>query len=747
MKEFELDRAFIANKYHWQNQPFDPYKRMAYHGYDYDESTGLCDEQIIAGLEQMREELSTLAHPIAKAKAVRYVLQNTRIDVGEHDYFPGLYSLNRLANRVTQDVWQKELFTEILPETKAQMRDMCSSHAATIWPDFDHVVPDWDSILSLGFVGLKDRAKAYAACHEADGSMTAQMRAHFDGIDLLYEGILELLQRLIDYADKQTHAKAKTVSKGLKTLTKGAPTTFYEALLTIYLFFIVCECFDSFQVRSLCNGMDDQLYAFYERDLANGVSREQIRTYLAYFMFQWSAIGNYWGQPFYLGGTNADGSSKYNELSRDILTVYGQIGVYNPKIQLKINENTPEWVLDTAFDLIKEGKTNFAFCCEPGYWQAVMGYGATEEEARTFDIRGCYETGVRANEVVSTTGYVNSPKAVQYAFSNGYEPLLGKVYGLQTGEAEQFASFDEFYQAVKAQWGKLIEQSMAVAKEYEPYFSFINPSLMYSSTIKRSLESGRDAYQNGVKFNNSSVLNCGFATLVDAVAAVKYLVFDTKTATMSQLKQALDADWVGYEALRAKALKCPCKYGNGNAQADEIARDLAVFFADKVNGKPNGRGGVYKAEMHTAMMFVWQGEKTPATPDGRKGGDEIAKNGSPSIGMDRNGVTAAIRSALALTPSLYREAFCLDVMVDSSAVEGEDGNEILKALLFTYLKGGGMTLQINVFSADKLKDAQLHPEKYENLQVRVCGWNVSWNNLSKKEQDAYLLRAQNGNGL
>ena len=66
-----------------------------------------------------------------------------------------------------------------------------------------------------------------------------------------------------------------------------------------------------------------------------------------------------------------------------------------------------------------------------------------------------------------------------------------------------------------------------------------------------------------------------------------------------------------------------------------------------------------------------------------------------------------------------------------------------KALVRQYHRNGGSVIQFTVFSAEELRDAQLHPEKYENLQVRVCGWNVRWNDLCKAEQDAYIRRAEN----
>lgn len=741
---FNDDRSFIENKYHKTDEPFNPYSRMAYHGYDFDKSTGLEDEEIKDGLSKLYEKTKDLPHPVAKAYAVKYVLENTKIDINEHDLFVGLWSVNRLANSVTLNKWNAEVFETILPEVKQKMNDMNESGAVAIWPDFDHVVPDWDAILCLGFPGLKKRAEEYKELHRARGTLTPETETFFDGIIIEYTAIIALVDRLYRLALTQNHDKAKKVAECLLHIRDGAPQNIYEAMQVIYIYFMVSECFDSYQVRSLGNGLDNTLYGFYKNDLKSGAyTKEEIKELFRYFLFQWSAIGNYWGQPFYMGGTNADGSTKYNELSYDILDVYDELGIYNPKIQVKINENTPDRLLFKVFDMIRRGKSCFALCCEPGMIKAVMGYGATYEEALNMDIRGCYETGVRANEVSTGTGYVNGLKAVEYVFSNGFDSRIGKQLGLKTGELKELKTFEDFYSAVLKQWENLIEMTIDVSKQYEKYLSFINPSNMYSATIEDALKKGADAYQSGAKFNNSTLHNCGFASLVDAIMAVKEFVYDKKDVTLETLSAALAADWKGFEDLHTKVVKSLRKYGNDDAETDRYTEAMSAYFASKVNNRPNARGGVYKAIMHTAMEFVWEGEKTGATPDGRYAGDEISKNGSPSVGMDREGVTALIKSALKARPYTYCESFCLDVMLHPTAVSGDEGLEIMKSLLFMYMKNGGQTVQFNVFNTETLRDAQKHPEKYQSLQVRVCGWNVLWNNLSKKEQNAYITRAEN----
>lgn len=741
---FNADRKFIENKYHKTDEPFNPYERMKYHGYAYDNNTGLEDEEIKDGLSKLYEKTKDLPHPVAKAYAVKYVLENTKIDINEHDLFVGLWSVNRLANSVTLNKWNAEVFETILPKVKQKMNDMNESGAVAIWPDFDHVVPDWDAILCLGFLGLKKRAEKYKELHKARGTLSPETEAFFDGIIIEYTAIIALVDRLYRLALTQNHDKAKKVAECLSHIRDGAPQNIYEAMQVIYIYFMVSECFDSYQVRSLGNGLDNTLYGFYKNDLKNGTyTKEEIKELFRYFLFQWSAIGNYWGQPFYMGGTNADGSTKYNELSYDILDVYDELGIYNPKIQVKINENTPDRLLFKVFDMIRRGKSCFALCCEPGMIKAVMGYGATYEEALNMDIRGCYETGVRANEVSSATGYVNALKSVEYVFSNGFDSRIGKHFGLKTGELKDLKTFEDFYSAVLKQWENLIEMTIDVSKQYEKYLSFINPSNIYSATIEGALKKGADAYQSGVKFNNSALLNCGFASLVDAIMAVKEFVYDKKDVTLETLSAALAADWKGFEDLHTKVVKSLRKYGNDDAETDRYTEAMSAYFASKVNNRPNARGGVYKAIMHTAMEFVREGEKTGATPDGRYAGDEISKNGSPSVGMDREGVTALIKSALKARPYTYCESFCLDVMLHPTAVSGDEGLEIMKSLLFMYMKNGGQTVQFNVFNTETLRDAQKRPEKYQNLQVRVCGWNVLWNNLSEKEQNAYITRAEN----
>lgn len=141
--------------------------------------------------------------------------------------------------------------------------------------------------------------------------------------------------------------------------------------------------------------------------------------------------------------------------------------------------------------------------------------------------------------------------------------------------------------------------------------------------------------------------------------------------------------------------------------------------------------------------FVWLGQLTQASPDGRYSGEALSKNLTPSVGMDKNGVTAMLKSAINIKPYMYSGGSAVDVLLHPSTVKDEDGLDVMQSILDTYVLNGGLCIQFNIFDADTLRDAQEHPEKYATLHVRVASWNVLWNNLTHVGQEAYIKRAAN----
>lgn len=735
-KTLLTDRETIEKKYH--GDEFDSLYRWNSRGYPYDTTTGLDYDEIDEGLLKLSEEIKELPRPIQKAKLFEYVLQNTRIDVNEHDYFIGIYATNRPITKYTVDKWLGEVYATH-GEQAGILRNLSITGCGYGGVGSDHSVPDWDAILSLGFKGIIARAEDYFNKLE---NPDENQKIFLESIKIEYGAIIDLVDRLYKYSLTKDFEKAPLISKCLKVVRDGAPTNTYEAMQLMYIYFMISEHIEGYQVRSLGHGLDGSLLPFFKSDLENGVfTKEEIAEFLGYFLMQFSAIGNYWAQPMYLAGTNLDGSTKVTELSHLILDVYNELGLYNPKIQIKVSKSTPKDFIFKALDMIRSGISSIVFCNEEHIIRSLMLKGATYEQAIDSVISGCYEYKRRGTGCGISGGIFSALKPISFIFDNGVDTLTGIKIGLETGNLDEIDTFPKFYSLYLAQLKHMITTFLDAIYIMEGEMENTNPATMFSATLTDCMETMALAHEKGTT-NGSGITISAIGSAVDALVAVYELVYEKKIVSLTELKAALDANWEGYEELREKALSCR-KYGNGDPMPDNYAATITAFIHDIIANRRNAHGGGLGLELHSARGFIIHGEKTKATPDGRKKGDETSKNASPSTGMDRKGITALINSATTIDISLSNIGFCLDAMLHPSAVQGEDGLIALYSVLTTYMNKGGASIHFNIFNADTLRDAQKNPEKYKNLQVRVCGWNTLWNNMSPSEQESYILRAEN----
>ena len=272
----------------------------------------------------------------------------------------------------------------------------------------------------------------------------------------------------------------------------------------------------------------------------------------------------------------------------------------------------------------------------------------------------------------------------------------------------------------------------------------VNPANLMTLSTEHALKTRKDGFANGCpRGNGTAILAVGLGTAVDALLAVKEIVYEKKEMSLAELGAVMAANWDGHEELRLRMLRSRRKWGNNDPEANALGAELIDCFAAQLNGKPNSRGGVFVASGHCARQYIELGAKTGATPDGRRAGEEMSKNLSPTMGADTEGATALVATLAASDATKLPGDYPLDVMLHPSVCQGEKGLKAMRSLVEIFHRNGGSVIQFTVFSAEELRDAQLHPEKYENLQVRVCGWNVRWNDLSKAEQDAYIRRAEN----
>ncbi len=694
--------------------------------------SGLSPDEVMAGLFETVRQNEGEPHVICKARALAYVLKNTRIACDARDIFPAINMIDRPLNAVLMQKWKNEVFNEIIPEVGARRAQLERDGIVTIWPDFDHSVPVWERVFSLGFRGLLEESEQA----RKSKARTKEEDLFFEGIKVTYEAILAFLDRLYDCAEE---GKMKNA---LASLRKGAPQSFYEALLLSYLYFMISEHIDSLQVRSLSN-FDRLFYPFYERDLARGVSEEEIRHDLAHYLLQFTSIANYWNQPVYLGGENKDGTPVTNPLSYLFLDVYDRMGIMNPKVQIKMTATMPKDFICKALDMIRRGHNSIVFVMEPTIRRALMRAGVDEEAARLCDVKGCYEYSIQGSYGAGMN-YVNLLKPLEYALHEGCDGVNGTFALKKAPAPDTYKTFEDFFEEYKRQLLSVIDVTVETVNAFEGYLSEINPLSMLSATFPSCLEKAKDAIGGGGRTNATCMMFGFLADAADSLMMIKKYVYEKKELTLSEFVSILDRNYEGHEAFRQKLRADREKYGNNRARPDKIAKELADFAVSSVKGRPNSekRGGRWCCGFHVARQSYDQGKKTAASPNGRLFGEELSKNASASMGMNREGATAAVLSVTKIDATSFTSDFALDMGLLPSAVQGEDGLLAMYGLLTTFLARGGHALHINVFSADKLRDAQAHPEKYEDLQIRVCGWNVLWNNINKEEQDGFIRQAE-----
>ncbi len=724
------EAAYLRHK--WRDRPFDP-------------ATGMGSAELLAKLPVLVEEWRQDAPwQVVKAKAFAYQCDHSAIDVSELDWFPAYADwtftpqagTHRRTRYIGHPMWAliEARRAEVLAKADPRYNELLRKSNGNRWGsylDFDHSAPDWDAILPLGFPGM-------AARLEANDKGTDYYRAR----RIAAEGVARLIARFVEIGEKRLAAlpsatpphraaRLRKVVESLRRLGAGAPQTALDALNFIYLFWTMSEQFEGIQVRTLGN-LDRLISPYYHADIAAGRTTEaEFRDQLRHFWWQWGSIDNYYGQPVYFGGTKADGTTEYNDVSRIMLEVHDELALPTPKLHLKMGASTPDWVWRQSLEMMRRQRP-ISFLGEEPHARVIQSMGYTAEQARTFMIWGCYEWAVRdsANDIFGAT--VNLVKPVEELLAQAKEGTLAA------------SDFESFKAAYFKRTALAIDEAHRCVLIGEPYRGEINPSLLFSLATAYSVETGRDAIVDGTAHgNNTGLWMIGLGSAVDALLGVDEIVFRRHDMGLAELGELMAANWEGREDLCLRMRRSKRKWGNNDPDANRLGAELVKTLLAPLNGLPNGRrGGKFKVSGHVATWFVSQGRKTGATPDGRRSGEELSKNISPTMGADTEGVTALVETVASLDARDLAGDFPLDVALLPGTVAGEKGLALMRTVIELYFANGGLVIQFNIADAETLRDAQKRPEKYENLQVRVCGWNVRWNDLPKVEQDAYIRRAE-----
>lgn len=593
--------------------------------------------------------------------------------------------------------------------------------------DFGHTATDWESVIALGLFGLKARAEEYAKA-----AKTQSQKRFFGGVIRVYGAALKMLERAAAFAKENGLFE---MSEGLIALTKRAPKTLYEVMQTMIVYYLLQQEIDGTPLRTF-GRLDCLLKPYFEKE-----EQQKAKSLIADFLQALDSIKATANIPFALGGTNEQGESLVCDLSYVLLDAYKAGGYANVKLHILCSDTTPKSFVREALSAVRSGANSIVFLSDKRVIQALEGIGIEKADAADYQVVGCYECGGKNEITCSCNAIVNIQKAVEYALTGGVDMFTGKKVGLSHNAS--LTTFDEFFDEVKRQLKHLCDCAVCATDRWEERYQKIHSSPVLSGAYRSCLEQGADVYcECSAKYNNSSVNGIALATAADSLYAIKKCVYEDGAFTLDGLKDVLQSNWEGQEVCRLRHKNRFAKFGTANKEVDQIACELVDVLAGSINGRPNAKGGVYRLGLFSIDWRWAYGEKTAASADGRKAGEPLSQNSGATFGADKEGATAHFASVAALDSSKTPNCTIVDIDLHSSAVKGENGLDGMLSALLTYFKLGGFGVHYNVLDTDVLIDAKNHPEKYPNLQVRLCGWNVLFSTLSEREKDEFIARSK-----
>jgi pyruvate-formate lyase len=484
-----------------------------------------------------------------------------------------------------------------------------------------------------------------------------------------------------------------------------------------------------------------------------------------------------YGQLFNLSGLGPDGRDMTNDLTYILLDVIDEMSpILEPKPNVRLQRASPEKLLDRVVEMIASSQgspflLNFDERSMAGMMLEARKSGVSEliNENNVFDYAsvGCLENTMVGNDRSGTVdANLNLLKAVELALTGGYDLLpftdgiTGKtdkrqLWGQATGDPAQFATWKQFWEAYAAQTRAIIRRIVGLYEQSESIRAMYAPTPYLSCLVGGCAQKGLDVTAGGAELSYVTIEAVTYATTVDSLLAVKYLVYDEQVCTMSELVQALKDNWAGHEVLQARALHKAPKYGRDDDSSDLLARQVMELWTDETwKYKTRSTGRQFRPGMLSWNYWVADSFILPASPDGRPRGRFLSNALCPSNGADINGPTANVNSVGKVLGGRAADgrgdwADYLNVLPNGgshtmtfnpSILRDPDHRLKFKAFLKGYIENGGSALQVNLIDADLLRDAQKHPENYRHLLVRVTGYNAYFTSIGRELQNEIIAR-------
>ena len=633
---------------------------------------------------------------------------------------------------------------------------------------------DYDSLYKEGFQARIDKIEAKlkdleSRVGEMSPSEYMERKHNWQAMAICGRAIIRYAQRHAELAKSQTQKEKDPVRKKeleeladiLNWVPANPPRSFHEALQFMWIVEIVGHfltiCGNGSGIR-----IDRVWWPYYEADIKSGrITREKALELVECMWLKAQEIGSPLEWPaifsatagFDVGwapnicGFDETGKDVSNDISCLALEALANLHINQPPICLLYHRDISPDVMERAIDLIRTGSGQPSLHSQDMLEKWCYTRGWPTEDAKNVQLGCCVNPHIRGRAVtasgIATMGAIFGPKLFSEVLGLFQTPPLpGKP---EIKDPRQMKSADELLDAFCRQllfYIKIGVHSWNIGQQVVIEYS---PDPCNSFLLDEAIERGMDLTKLHKEHDTwPFMVFLGGINIADSMSAIQKLVFDEQKYTMDKLIEALKVSWIGYEEMRQDFLNAP-KYGNDDDYADGWAVKVLTRVHDGTLRKvKDAWGWPVTIDGSTAAAFQSGGLMCGATPDGRMACSPLADGTlSPMAGADKNGPTAVLNSAAKIP---YMHSQLLNQKFLAQFLEGENRKLFAQYIKEWHEKGTIPHIQFNVWDSKTLRDAQEHPDKYTNLQIRVAGYSAFWIDLSKETQDSIIARTEQSLG-
>ncbi len=545
---------------------------------------------------------------------------------------------------------------------------------------YTHSFINYRRILKDGLIGYEKRVRALKDCDFKDAML------------VLLEGIEAFRQRCISYLTEVNADPA--LIRALSRVPMHSPENIYEAIVAWNFVYYIDGCDD-------IGGLDRGLYPYWKG--------EDIRPWIRE-LYENIDENDAWSMPL---------GPDYNELTVQLIDACQSIR--RPSIQLLVTDDMPDEVWQAAYRSLASG------CGQPALYNWKLFKReinrrlpeVTEEDIKFLAFGGCTETMI---EGLSNVGSDDAGINTALIFD---EFMRGKL--------DAYDSFDSFLNGYLTETEKVIAETCDILEAYRKTRAQFRPQPIRTLFIDDCIDKMTDFNAGGARYNWSVMNVAGLINVIDSMVVIKKLIFDEKAYSPKEFIEKLDNRDPEF---LLKCARVP-KHGNDDAEVSEIAARISerVYSEfERHNCTPSGK---YFAVSNQFTTYEFAGLCVNATPDGRDKGEPLCDSCSAIYGRDKMGPTAMLSSVASLNlPKV------LGTPVTNIRIAKKNIPTLLKPLVKGFFEMGGMQLQVTCASKEELLDAVKHPEKHENLIVRIGGYSEYFNRLTDPLKKTVIERTE-----